>query len=150
MVEIKLYTITDSIDTITKTLPTPTILNGSIKDDGSVSIDNPTVLLATAALPAANYMYISAFDRYYYITTRRVVRTGLLEITGVSDPLMSFADQIRSSPAIADRSADIDRTNAYIYDAQQPRQVNRVTTSYQLGVFDYASGCLVLATIGGR
>lgn len=150
MVEIKLYTITDSIDTISKTLPTPTILNGSVKDEGGISIDNPTVLLATAALPAANYMYISAFDRYYYITTRRVIRTGLLEITGVSDPLMSFDTQIRSSPAIADRSADINRTNAYIYDAQQPRQVNRVTTSYQLGVFDYAAGCIVLATIGGR
>ncbi len=64
MVEIKLYTITDSIDTISKTLPTPTTFNGSIKDDGSVSIDAPTVLLATAALPAANYMYIAAFDRY--------------------------------------------------------------------------------------
>lgn len=148
--EIRLYTITDSINTINKTLPTPTIFNGSIKDDGSVSIDSPTVLLATAALPAANYMYISAFGRYYYITSRRVVRTGLLEITGVSDPLMSFADQIMASPAIADRSADIDRTNAYIYDAQQPKQVNRVTTSYQLGVFDYAAGCIVLATIGGR
>ena len=150
MMEIRLYTITDSIDTITKTLPTPMILNGSVKDDGSVSIDNPTVLLATEALPSANYMYISAFDRYYYITTRRVVRTGLLEITGVSDPLMSFADQILSSHAIADRSADIDRTNAYIYDAQQPKQVNRVTTSYQLGVFDYSAGCIVLSTIGGR
>lgn len=150
MVDIRLYTITDSIDTLTKTLPTPTILKGSIKDDGSVSIDNPTVLLATTALPTANYMYISAFGRYYYITARRVVRTGLLEIVGVSDPLMSFSDQIRSSPAIADRSADINRTNAYIYDAQQPRQVNRVTTSYQLGVFDYSNGCIVLATIGGR
>lgn len=150
--DIKLYNVACGVNHIDKTnyLGTATTYSGSIKDNGSVSIDEPTVLLATSIAPMANYCYIDAFGRYYWIVNRRAVRTGLFEIDCISDPLMSFAASIKASPAVAARTEDINRINSYILDGMQPRQVNKITYSYQLGVFDYQNGCLVLATIGGR
>lgn len=61
-----------------------------------------------------NYAYIADFERFYYV--RSIVNTGAstwrvdLEV----DPLMSFKEQIKSSPCIAAKSSSV--YNLYLND----------------------------------
>lgn len=74
--------------------------SGAARD--SVSIDEP-VILVQAEVMTGNYCYIDEFARYYYITERNLIRKDLTELTLLSDPLMSFADQILGLSILVDR-----------------------------------------------
>lgn len=68
---------------------------------------DPTIMIRTNAIPdiitRANYMYIAAFNRFYYITDIQIVRTGLIRITGHVDVLMTYATLIREQEGIVSR-----------------------------------------------
>lgn len=129
---ITLYNVSDEAEVLNKDLGTGTQYTGSVKDNGAVSMDEPTVLIAASGDPGANYCYIPAFDRYYYITRRRMVRSGLFEISCVSDPLMSFYASICSLSAVVQRTAaDPENSpegigwNSLLSDHKIVTQVNR-------------------------
>lgn len=56
-----------------------------------------------------NYVYISEFERYYYVQDINIVRNGLMMVSLIVDVLMSFRDNILSLDAYVDR-------NEYDYD----------------------------------
>lgn len=56
---------------------------------GEASVDDMTFLV-DGNVKDENYCYIPEFRRFYWITLRNVLRTGVTELTLKSDPLMSF------------------------------------------------------------
>lgn len=63
-----------------------------------------------------NYMYISEFDRYYFITDISTIVNGIWRIQGTVDVLMSFKNDILSTSAIIDKVETENNANLYLDD----------------------------------
>ena len=63
-----------------------------------------------------NYFSIPAFNRYYFLINIVVLETGLYEIHGHVDVLMSFRNDIRKQTAIIRRQETASAYNLYIND----------------------------------
>ena len=82
-----------------------------VKDN--VDIVRPVIILNTSTdLTGCNYMQLD--DRYYYVTVHMLPGGGRYEIMGVSDPLMTFKNQIRSQTALIKRNENY--YNRYLND----------------------------------
>lgn len=90
-------------------------LTGELKD--TTDILNPSILITSNVSLSANYMYIAAFNRYYFITTIEVVRAGLYRVTGKVDVLNSHWQEIKNCSVIAEKSRNL--YNAFIVDGKR-------------------------------
>lgn len=97
-------------------------LEGTLKDESSIV--DPEILVAYSSPIAANYAYISSFNRYYYITDITAVRTGLWRIRMHTDVLKTFSEGILGSPAIISKSSS--DYNLYLNDNDYKCQQNDV------------------------
>lgn len=110
---------------------------------GDVSVDTPVILLQATIL-VGNYVYIPEFGRYYWITDRNIERTDLTELTLKSDPLMSFASQIKELTILADRCTkqaepgDPVGYNALLPDPQLPITAASYYREFALPGLDFA------------
>lgn len=87
-------------------------ISGQLTEDSNIV--NPTILLSyNDAYVNANYIYIPAWNRYYFITDITVTN-GMMRVSMHCDVLMSFKNDIRSSTAHIVRSR---QGNKYIADA---------------------------------
>lgn len=86
---------------------------------GTTSVRFPTIIIHTSTSGVknltsddnkCNYMYIAEFGRYYYINDIRSIRSTILEIDAVSDPLKSFWSGTGSLKGIKDNIGYIDKT----------------------------------------
>ena len=103
---VSLYNCTDDPRVVDKTLTSPISVTATPLQ--SCSIYTPRLILAyTDALKSVNYMYISDFNRFYFITNINVTPGGQIEITGSVDVLMSFRTAIRNCAATIVRSESI-------------------------------------------
>lgn len=145
--DIYLYTVQDDPKKMTKTLGTGTKLTGTLR--GELDIMRPEIMLDGNA-DGKNYMYIPDFGRYYFLDPQREVRSGLHTVTGREDVLMSWADAIKTAPAIVQRSEN--EVNAYIHDPDQPAAAFPVSSLYTFTPLSYPSSGsdknLILITVG--
>ena len=119
---INLYTISDDPRKINKTLGTP--INGGTPiqlylRDESTDVLAPEVSFAySAQYAAANYAYIPAWGRYYFISGMRVTPAGRLYLQLKVDVLMTYASAILAAPVnvVRSESAGIN----YIHDSELP------------------------------
>ena len=88
-------------------------LSGTLKDESSVV--DPVIIIERDDPLDANYAYIEAFNRYYYIKDITSVRNGVWRITMHTDVLKTFAEGILNSPCIVAKSSS--RFNLYLNDA---------------------------------
>ena len=104
-ITMSLYQVTDDINVMGKTIPAATSSHTITLKDGC-SIDKPVVTFSAqaSALAPLNYAYIDTFGRYYYITDRKSLVNGVMELTLESDPLESFKDQIKQRTATINRN----------------------------------------------
>ena len=114
-----------------------------------ISVENPTIYIsATASYVGCNYVYIPAFARYYYATcTGGTSQTLTFECK--SDPLMSFANQIKSSKAVVARNPW--RYDKYIHDPKLPLEARTITATYKFPNRTHFKGdnnSYILTTIG--
>lgn len=93
----------DKSDYITQTL----ILDGSFRD--SVSITHPVIDIKSKNIIDGNYIYIEEFNRYYFVRSIEIVRTGLYRMYCDVDVLMSFKTEIGNLRAVVKR-------NEFTYD----------------------------------
>lgn len=93
----------DKSDYITQTL----ILDGSFRD--SVSITHPVIDIKSKNIIDGNYIYIEEFNRYYFVRSIEIVRTGLYRMYCDVDVLMSFKTEIGNLKAVVKR-------NEFTYD----------------------------------
>lgn len=81
------------------------IANITVDTIDEFNIETPTFLLdRNDNYLGANYMYVQAFNRYYYINSIDVYNGSMMRINAKSDPLTSFWDSYKGSQCIAYRS----------------------------------------------
>lgn len=92
--EIILYNNKSPKNKIGKNLTNANTITGSLRGESSTS--NLQFLLNIVNLNPYNYMYVSDFGKYYFITNIISVRTGLWLVTASIDVLESFKSEILS------------------------------------------------------
>ena len=81
------------------------------------SILRPVLLVNDArGVTDFNYMYISEFDRYYFIDDIRSTHNNIWEISGHVDVLETYKDQILSNQAVIRRQTN--KFNTYLNDPE--------------------------------
>lgn len=145
-INISLYQVTDDVNVLGKTIPAPTSAHTITLKDGC-SIDNPVVSFSAqaAALAPLNYAYIDTFQRYYWITDRKSLHNGIMELTLESDPLESFKAQLLLRQATITRNQN--EKNGYLKD------VNYSALAYEAIQYKHFPNALddtscILVTVG--
>lgn len=130
-ITITLYNNESDNNVVDKTLTEIATIEGNIKEN--CSIITPSILIDlhtndrsnttvkdgsdpsyASVLKKVNYFYIPNFERYYYKTDVTIIRHGLYMLSGKSDPLTSFATDIKNSKGIVKRQEN--EWNLYLDD----------------------------------
>lgn len=154
--DIILYSTKDDNRKLNKTLTEIKTITVRLKDD--TDIIHPVIELDGANLPpTANYCYIAAFGRYYYINQQDIKIGRDLVLTLSVDVLMSWKSLILNSTVIAERTSN--KYNKYIPDKipmlSRQNNIFKAFTPYQ-GAYAFDSGtitaetpCILLTVIKG-
>lgn len=145
---VTLYYNSSDVNRLNKNLNRAATYSGTLRN--SCSILDPTIVIEAVDLSDVNYMYISDFNRYYFITGISVVQNNLWAITGHVDVLMTYNNNIRSCYAVLARAESKDFSNLYIDDdrftitSRRDFQLiefpNRVTTGGDSFILTVAGG----------
>lgn len=106
----------------TNYLTNATVMYGNLRK--STSIIRPIIEIEYDGVLNFNYVYMSMFGRYYFITDIISLRTGLWQINLKCDVLMSFKDQILNKEVVVDRQEF--NFNDYLLDDKVPSQANPI------------------------
>lgn len=129
---VTLYRTRDPREKVTKTLTSVVVLNNAtVRSPDGISIMDPVITIASTSPTffSVNYMYISQFNRYYFITSIKEIRNGLVEIKAHCDVLMTYSAQIRNLKATIARQEN--KFNLYLPDvafkayAYQKQQIKK-------------------------
>ena len=145
--DIVLYSMTGEVNLLNKQLSNGRTFTGTLRKETSVVA--PSILFESASnLTQYNYMYISEFGRYYFIDNVISVRTGLWEVSGKVDVLMSFKSGIETSFVVLDHSEETGNSNylqSHIWTSLVKDKTDVITFSN--GFLD--DGEYILITAGG-
>ena len=145
--QIDIYSITDDPRTLVKNVTTnPSQIDsrtGAVR--GSIDILRPEVLVEGGVV-LGNYAHISDFNRWYFIEEREAVRKGLQRLSLRVDVLMSYADQIKTCPAVCARSANV--VNAFLPDSRRPELAFKTSCVYTFSPLTYSAKPIVVITVG--
>ena len=142
---ITLYNYAGDPKKISKSLSGGTVLTGALREPSNII--NPSILIELNNVDNINYAYIPAFQRYYFVTEKESVRTGLFRITMHVDVLNSYASEILGLRAVAERTEETAKQSPYIADKEQRTFAYRQVQTAYMG--DLSSSSLyVLVTAG--
>lgn len=103
--DIQLLQTTDPPNKLNKTVTEVATITVTLKDN--TNFITPVIRLSPSYINTAfNYVYISAFNRYYYLNEKGVLIGKLIEYTLRVDVLMSWRTAINNSTVIAARSSN--------------------------------------------
>lgn len=102
---ITLYKNTSEKNKVGKTLTSASGRAGTLRE--GCEVVNPSIIIEGSNLSDFNYMYISDFHRYYFITGITSIKNGLWQIDGHCDVLESYKDSIKENDAIIKRQESI-------------------------------------------
>lgn len=116
------------------------------------SILKPVITLTRSEVgkqwASANYAYIPAFNRYYFIDNITLLNGGLVQVEMSVDVLQTYQYQIMTQQQQVVRSEYLN-SKMYI-DTELPLQANKIITIEQIGLFPEATGNnYILTTAGG-
>lgn len=111
------YTVTDENNKLTKTLGTSTTFSGSFR--ASTDVVNPEFNIQATNPTNFNYVYISNFKRYYFITDIVNIGLDLWTIRCHVDVLMSYNAAIKNLNCIMERQEN--KYNLYMQDNELTR-----------------------------
>ena len=122
---VTLYTTSDDINVMDKTLTAVTQTAIACSPTGDCNNENPVIILAyNASYLNANYAYIDTFGYYYYITEKTLMTGGRIRLTLVVDALYSMRTQLANCKGLVIRSESEGRPTAVI-DQMLPINPNR-------------------------
>lgn len=137
----------EPMNKINKTPEAKFSLTGVLKEESSIV--DPVVLIEKDSPIEANYAYIEAFARYYYIKDITCVRSGLWRISMHTDVLKTFSEGILDSPCIVAKSSS--KFNLYLNDSDYKcTQCDLVFTKDFPSGFNLANATYALAALGDR
>lgn len=105
---------TSPVNKIGKELSSQLEVTGELRSETSIIDPIITIECDLADLTNCNYMYISEFNRYYFVNNIRSIRNGLVEFTCHVDVLETYKDEIRANSAIIKRQEN--NWNLYLND----------------------------------
>lgn len=140
-----LYNNTSENNKVGKTLIGDQSLTGTLRDQ--TNIIDPEILIEYDPR-GYNYLYISEFNRYYFITKIDTVRNDLWKISCTVDVLESFETQIKALTAIIDKQKTVG--NQYKNDGSIVMENRQFNTIYNFASGFNDSGELILITAGAN
>lgn len=144
--EIYFYLNSDEPNKVNKTLTGEYEIEGNLKDN--CRIENPSIIIESDIdINQYNYFYIPEFNRYYFRTEFEVIRNNLIRISGRTDPLMSFKNEILNFDVILDHSEDRNTNYAQSNVWQALVKTKTDIISFPYGLSD--NGEFILITAGG-
>lgn len=114
--------------------------------DGT-SIVDPDILVESAGVPGGNYVYIQAFERYYFIKDKVSVKNGFWRLQMHVDVLMTYSTPILASTVILARNTS--NYNQMLNDSEFKIQENPIimTKTFSSG-FNTGAASYVLDLVG--
>ena len=132
-------------DTIGKSITTVTTLSGYLKNDCEITA--PHIVISNNGAVNANYCYIEAFGRYYFIDKQTILSNNRVALDLSVDVLESFKDNIKAlSVMLANSTTDNDR---YLNGSEWVTKVKTTTHIKQFPSGLNSSGEYILITAGG-
>lgn len=105
---------TEELNKITKSPATIRTLTGTLREETDL-VDPEINVEFNGTLTDCNYMYISEFHRYYFITKIESVRAGLWRIYAHCDVLKTYAEGILNTEVVVSRSES--KYNLFLNDS---------------------------------
>lgn len=149
MIDVTFYKYSGKNNTLPKTLPTGTTLQGLLRE--SYDRDNPVITVRASTVFDYNYCYVPVFGRYYFIERVEVQSNDTYRLTLTVDVLQTYSNTILESTAIL--TSGVDNTNKYasnrtnVYDVRQQRKVLSFTDASDTFSDE---GKIVMITIKGN
>ena len=108
---------------------------------------SPSVLIraSATAIAGCNYMQISSFGRYYFITDITAVAENLTMVSGRCDVLKTYAAGIRSNNCILKRSSNVN--DPWINDGSYVMKSQMDTTYIPFDVRFTKADTIILVTV---
>lgn len=133
-----------------KNVETVLVLN-DVKLLNDTDVINPTLVIhgdvPNIDYKKINYIYISDFDRFYYITNIESISNNMLRIFARVDVLMSFWEQIKDNDCIVRRQEN--KWNLYIDDGSFKSYQNeqKIVRKFPSG-FNVNNSSYILSVVG--
>lgn len=148
---INLYNCSDDPKTVTKSNKTLLLTtNAELYDD--TDLENPTLKLGWidyTTICKANYLYVTEFDKYYFVMDRKTGTGGAMYITCAEDYLSTFDAQIRSLPGVMVRNSNKyqegSKRSTWIQDSKLPIQLGR-----EIKCIEFSGSSLNIDTAGAQ
>lgn len=112
------------VDTLTGTLRTP------------CDIVNPVISIEYGTVPDFNYIFITEFNRYYYVTSITSERNGFWTINLHVDVLMSFKGTFRLLSCVIKRTSDATYIDTLLNDSEAVKLASKTLTEYAIDTTD--------------
>lgn len=140
--KVEFYHTTDNANTINKTLQPVTTIDIIFRQ--AVNEATPFIIMNKDKLTGANYVHISNFNRYYFISNVENYTANLVRINLVTDLLMTYKDEILNSTVL------ITATNTPSYfSSNLPTQTKTIKRVIKSDITLNKDSSLILTTIGG-
>lgn len=142
----------DKLQTTSTVLSSLEVCSGTYR--GEVNIINPQITLeaSEASIASCNYftVYNGSMVRYYWITEKTCLRTGIWQISGSADVRRTFLDAIKASYGVVARNENF--YNMYLEDDKIPVMAKPTMNLYKFGStpFDRNTHSILLITAGGK
>lgn len=143
--KIKLYRNMTDNRYVSKNITFLTEMDFDIKD--TVDLIRPTIVLRGGInYTGVNYGFVPEWGRYYYVDKPKIDTSNLIILDMTVDALMSFANGIRSIPALILRQEFVN--NQYINDETAPVRTQRVVSYKKIGSLGNGVGYALTVTGG--
>lgn len=140
--KVEFYHTADNANTINKTLQPITTVDIIFRQ--AVNEATPFIIMNRDKLTGVNYVHISNFNRYYFISSVDNYTANLVRINLVTDLLMTYKDEILNSTVL------ITATNTPSYfSSNLPTQTKTIKRVVKSDITLNKENSLILTTIGG-
>lgn len=144
------YNISDAPNVVNKTIGEGVTID-TVHPVENCDMLNPSFILNNStAATTYNYVYVSAFGRYYFITGRQLIRGSRVLINCAVDVLYTYSASISNCIGTITRSENPKSKN--IHDSKFPliAKMGLVQTFFSKTPFSAANGYNYLLTVQGK
>lgn len=115
MIDIQIGSTPDEKIKLNKTFNIRATINGEIFTP--CSVESPQLIVSSDSVSDSDtYFYVPYFNRYYFLDSKDEIG-DITTLTLICDVLMSFKEDIKNCPLIAERSSNV--FNGYIQDGER-------------------------------
>lgn len=129
---IELYKNNSDKNYIDKYITLVTTLTGTLRD--SCDIVNPVIMIEYNTVIDFNYVFITEFNRYYYLVSATVDRNNMWTISLRCDVLMSFKTKIKLLNVLIKRTSDSRFINPLLVDSNAVKLTEKTITEYECDI----------------